>query len=288
MLFCALAFNFLKAQDELQVVTKTITKNIPYKSGDTVFVDGKKAEIIVNTWERDEVKIQVKLSSKHPLQIRAEKDMEMANVVTEKIGNSIYIKNDFGPEEQKPESNLSARYQILMPTYCPLTLKNHFGQTDIEALKSDIEVAGEFSKIRLNNVKGNVNITSYFGDIEAQYLTGDVTINSRRSNIDMSNLAGDFEIKAQYGLVKIDANQTLINLDIEAEKSDVHFTPYLGMNKEMYYNLLAEYGKISVPKDLKFDFLENSSKSQKAIYGTYKDGYAINITTSFGKIIIGQ
>ena len=273
---------------ELSVVSQTMLETIPYTEGDELFIDGKKAEIIINTWDRNEIKVQLKITSKHPERKTAEKDLQNSEYTIEKLNNAIYVRNNPSPDGLKISSNIQARYQVVMPKDCPLNLRNNFGSADIEKLNGHIELDGEFSTIRLNNVQGDVNITSYFGDIEAQYISGQVKIDSKRSNIDMSDVSGDFDIKAKFGVVRINTNQSLINLDVEAEKSDVYFNPLTIKEKSVFYNLLSEYGSIYVPKEYNFNILENSAHSKKAILGGFENNYAINIATTFGKITIGQ
>ncbi len=276
----------IHAQEELQVVSQTILKSVDFEKNDKIFIDGKKAEIIVSTWDKEEVKVLLKIKSKHPVKSIAEADLKKAVHVIEKIEDKIYIKNDLNAELTKPESAITARYQILIPTYASLTLKNNFGKTNVEEIVGNLNIEGEYSQIRLNNVKGDVNITSYFGDIEAQYISGQVSIDSKRSNIEMSELSGAFDIKAKYAVIKVNANQQLIDLNIDAERSDVIYNPILG--SKIYYNLLAEYGKISVPKEIDFNFLENSAATKKAISGSNQNMSSIKINTTFGDIKIGQ
>ncbi|MBK9012651.1 MAG: hypothetical protein IPM82_00365 [Saprospiraceae bacterium] len=55
----------LQGQTTLQVVTKVMENTFPYKNGTEVNIEGEKAEIKVETWNRSEVKVLVELIAKH-------------------------------------------------------------------------------------------------------------------------------------------------------------------------------------------------------------------------------
>ncbi len=275
----------LMGQKKLQVASKTINRNIVYKEGDRLNIDAHKAKIFVDTWEKDEVRIRLRITSKHPEKQTASRDLEKMQIEIEKESGEIYIKNFLDTEKAK--SSLHAVYQVTVPVYCPLNLKNDYGNANIDKLHSNLDVEGEFCPVQLSNVKGEVNITSYYGDIEAKYISGSVNIDSRRSNIDMAHLTGVYNIQATYAIVKINAHPSLVSLDINADKSDVYFdTPKLDA---FTFSLLAEHGAIKVPKELEFALKKNKDYLKQAVLNKgMANGASINISTTFGKIHIGD
>jgi hypothetical protein len=278
----------LAAQTSMQVVTKTIEKTLPYKNGNEVNIEGEKAEIQVETWSKNEVKVLVELIAKHPNRKTAEADLNRMVYSSEQHGNNIYFRNYISTDKngKKPESDLKAIYTITLPADCPMYLKNSYGLAHVSNLSRALKIHSEFSKIDLENLRGQIGITTRFGDIEGRQIDGNVTINSRRSDIELHDIKGTWNINAQYGILKFFTNPSpeLLSLNIDAEKSDVYF---FDPKPSFYgYTLTAHYGTISVPQDLKFNYLENTSQLKKAIFSSKIGSSNISIKISFGDIVI--
>ncbi|HFA47570.1 MAG TPA: hypothetical protein ENJ95_00975 [Bacteroidetes bacterium] len=274
------------SQTSLQVVTKTIEKTMPYKNGYEVNIEGEKAEIKVETWDKNEVRVLTEIIAKHPDREIAERDLDLMEYSAEQHGNDIYFRNYISKNGKKPESELKAIYTITLPADCPVYLKNNFGLTNVSNLTNSLRIHSEFSQILLENLRGNIGINSRFGDITGRKIDGNVSMTTRRSDITLHEIKGTWNITAQYGVMKFftNASPDLLSMNINAEKSDVYFfdpdPKYYG------YSLTAHYGNISVPNDLKFNYLENSNQLKKAIFSSQMGQSNINVKISFGDITI--
>ncbi|MCB0642010.1 MAG: hypothetical protein KDC44_10240, partial [Phaeodactylibacter sp.] len=49
-----------------KVITEVVEKEFKYQPGFEVNIEGQNAEIVVETWDHDEVKVIIELISKHP------------------------------------------------------------------------------------------------------------------------------------------------------------------------------------------------------------------------------
>jgi len=282
-------FGTLPAQTTLQVVKRTVEKTFAYKDGYELNIEGEKAQILVESWNRNDIRVHAELIAKHPDKQTARADLEMMVFSSDQHGDMIYFRNYVSvPAGKKaPESDLSAVYTITLPKDCPLYLKNNFGLTKVNNLTNALKIQSEYSKVLLDNLSGRINVDTYFGDIEGRNIDGQVRIDSRRSNITLYNIMGAWDINAQYGVLKLftDPMQNLASLDITAEKADVYF---FDPNPSIYgYNLTAHYGNITAPVDLKFNYIENTQEVKKAIFTSKLGGKGnIFIKISFGDIII--
>lgn len=273
-------------QTALEVVTKTIEETMPYKNGYEVNIEGEKAEIKVTTWEQNEVKVLIELIAKHPDRKVAEADLDLMSYSTEQHGNNIYYRNYVNKKIRKPQADLKAIYTITLPADCPVYMKNTFGLAQVSNLQNRLTINSEFSNIDLENLSGEIGLQTRFGDIEGRNIDGVVTVNSRRSDITLHDIRGKWNIHSQYGILKFFTNPTdeLLTMNIEAEKSDVYF--FDPVPSQSGYTLTAHYGNISVPQDLKFNFLENSNQLKKAIFQSNIGKSNISVKISFGDITI--
>ncbi len=290
-LFLSLSFvavaSFLVAQEStLQVVTKNIEKTIDYKEGYLLDIDGEKADIQIETWDKEEVKIVIELIAKHENLEVAKNDLELMGYNIEEVGKKIFIRNYISTKRNKakPQSVFKAMYVLTIPKDCPVDLRNHFGKTNIKDLNQSVDVKSEFNEIKLENIKGRIGIETRFGDVEGKKLGGQMKIESVRSDITLSQIQGPIDIKAKYGKIKIDANHSLLDLNIIAEKTDIVF---LNPAKDTYdFNLTAFYGEITTPDNMDFEYKEKSSTLNKAELNLPKREGVVSIQTSFGYISV--
>ncbi len=277
---------YASGQVALQVVTKTIEKTMPYKNGYEVNIEGEKAEIKVETWDRNEVRVLTELIAKNTDRAIAEKDLDLMEYSAEQHGTNIYFRNYISKKGEKPTSELKAIYTITLPADCPVYLKNNFGLTNVSNLTNSLRIHSEFSKVLLENLRGEIGVNSRFGDITGRNIDGNVSFTTRRSDITLHDIKGTWNINSQYGIMKFFTNPSpeLLTMNINAEKSDVYFFDpqpnYYG------YTLTAHYGNISVPTDLKFNYLENTDQLKKAIFSSQMGQSNISIKISFGDITI--
>jgi len=272
-----------QAQTVLGVVSKKVKKEFPFKKGQTVVVEGERAEIKVETWKKNFISVELTLIAKHPQKGTAEKELKSFNFSFNERGDNLVLRN-FYASNSKSESELSAIYTVIVPTECPVKMSNYFGKTEVQDLSNSFEIDSKFGPIAMTNLSGIIDVSSRFGDIFGEFLSGNVKIESHRSNITLKHLEGTYDINSKYGIIKIFADNKIIDLNIEAEKSDVYlFNPD---PSEFGYDLLAHFGDITVPEDLKINFVEKNDNMSHAVRapGTQYPGVFVKIT--FGDIIV--
>lgn len=278
----------LSAQEgKLHVITKRLEKVFAYRPGYEVNIEGEKAEVTIETWDKKEIAVRMELIARHPDQAVAEADLEKMKFLAERVRNKVYLRNYIATAEgeAKPRSNLEARYTITLPADCPVYLKNYFGVSNVSNLSNRFRFFGEFSKVGMENVQGSVDLRSRFGDIIGRSLGGEVSIDARRSDITLENIQGRFNIEARYGIIRILSSTGLLDLDIRAEKSDVFlFDPKLA---DFGFLLTAQEGQINYPGDLRLNFLANTESLKKVEVKPKQEYYpSITISVTFGDIYL--
>ena len=282
-LFILLLSHTSFAQNNLKVVTKTVEKAFDYQEGQTLLLEGEKAEIKLETWSENKVYVQLELVAKHPERRQAENDLESFDFVFDVRGDKILLRN-FYVGESRSESELSAVYTVKVPTECPVQMSNYFGKTDVQDLTNSLELDSKFGPVNMSNISGEVDVSSRFGDIFGMLLKGQIKIESHRSNVTLKQLEGKFDINSKYGVIKIFADDKLIDLNVEGEKSDLYlFNPD---PSEFGYDLLAHFGDITVPDDLKINFVEKSKNMSHAVRKQGEQFPGVFVKITYGDIIV--
>ncbi|MEM8584460.1 MAG: DUF4097 family beta strand repeat-containing protein [Bacteroidota bacterium] len=270
---------------DLQVVTKTIEDTYAYHPGVDVAVEGEKAEIFVETWDRDEINVRLEMVAKHPQIETAREEIENLIFITSREGDRIYLRNKRVDPSKRPESELYVYYYITLPEECPVYLKSHFGAANISNLRNRLRIFGEYTQININNVEGMMDINTRFGDILGERLDGNVFITARRSDVELYDIGGNFTINSQYGELRVSPNSQLADLQINADRSDVYLIDPEG--RPLSYNLSSTYGEMVLPDEVPVTELESNDGVQRVRIESGREIHGeIKVSVSFGSLVI--
>lgn len=272
---------FLMAQSSLQVVTKVIEKNVPFKFNQTLKINGIKSKIEIAGWDKEEIKIKLSLVSKNIDKAVAEKDLAHIKYSVNNVSGGYALSNSY--ETTKINSTLSITYELMVPNKCLLDLKNSYGNVIIKDISGKLTLDAEYGNVNLTSINGIIIINSYFNDIIAENInSGNFKSISNHSTLNFSKISGVFDIETTYGDLLINSVMDLKNLNVKSSKSDVNISFHA---LEKYnFNLSAYYGEIILPNDNKFHLTENTEAQKKYILSSPKISNLITISNVYGNI----
>ena len=186
---------------------KEVEKTFQLDKNGKVRVDTYKGEIVIETWDKDEVHVYAKIepdgdggffSTKPKRQIesvRVEFDASPGSVEIE----SVYRNNDswFG-------SNTRAlvNYKIKMPKSARLEIKDYKSQTDISGLQATIKLYTYKGEVRVVNLNGSIDLETYKGEVDVRFsnITGNSRFDTYKGEIKITlpENAG-FSINGEFG-----------------------------------------------------------------------------------------
>ncbi len=279
------AASILKGQQTVHVVTKRIEKTFNYKAGYELNIEGEKAQVEMDSWAKNEIRVVMELVARHPEKATAEEDLEAMKYLADRIRNKIYLRNYVSVKEgdPKPAAELSATYHITLPENCPVYLKNFFGVSNISNLSGGLRLQSEFSRVGLQNISGEMNLRTRFGDLFAEQLDGDVSLYSRRSDVTLRDIQGVYRIQAAYGTLNLFINPGLAELDIRGEKTDIFLH---GPDLDQFrYDLTALEGDILFPRNVPLQYVETTAASKQMSFTPDREYYAnVTIRITLGSI----
>lgn len=282
--FISVVFSAVHAQTKIQVVTKTIEKEIDYREGMRLNISAQKADVRVMGWNRPVLSFKLRLVAKHPDRRIAEKEL-IFMLYTLKTGSEVKVDNRFKIPQSygEVESNLKAYYEVFVPFRCPVVITNTFGETFVGQLQASLNVASEFGKITLENLAGLLEIESHYADVEANKLN--VTLNGRleNANVNLMDVGGNGQLQSKYGKLRVVPNNDLNQLRINAARTEIVIEPR--SMDDFAFDVETAFSKIIVPnshqaqlkKLLNKHVFDNQAKSR---HGT------IMIRNSYSPIVI--
>ncbi len=254
-----LTYNFIFGQTPLQLITKTVEKQFNYKDGYELNIEGEKADVQVESWDKNVIDISIVFSSQHYDKSIAKRDLEYIQYQADKVQNKIYLRNYLKIPSGKPkaEATLKAKYLIKVPSDCPVYLKSKFGMVRIKDLANEVKLNSQFTNIGLENIQGLIDITSRFGDLDGKFIDGTMFVDARRTDITLRELKGKFDVRTYYGTLNIFAEPNVADLKLTANNTKIHLVS--NDPSRFAYNIEAKDSDLNLPDQMNFNTLEASN-----------------------------
>lgn len=193
------------AQTKIQVVKRTISKEISLAKVETVRINGEKANIIIQPTKESSVKVLISLIAKNPKRELAEADVKHCSYSINEDFNRLNIANGFtsGDNFEDISSNLSARIELWLPNNISVEINNIYGSVRISNVNGNYNIVNNFGETDLNNISGKLKLLSNYGDINGVKLKSECSIEAKKSEIEIDGIESVCTIKNQYGKVNI-------------------------------------------------------------------------------------
>ena len=276
----------VSAQDKVQVVVKTITRELTLKDNEKLIVEAKKSKILLKGWDKSVVHIELKLIAKHPRKEIAlkEVDYNKYSIIHEESGYR--IQNYFRSLDNytSVKSNLSAEYTIYIPAQLKMEIDNSYGSISIENARGEVSLTGKFCPVNVSDFRGKMSITTNYGDLQVSKIFGELTLNSKKSNSIIFQSQGTCFITTEYGETLLFPESVLDEIIITGNKSAVKI--FIKDFSQYSYNLSTIHAEIQLPTQ---SLLESIKKRGDMVYFKKIDTGKpqMTVTTTFNSINIG-
>lgn len=259
---CILSDGIVSAQTKIQVITKSIAKKVSYTPEKSLKINGEKATINIQSWDNDYISVNISLTAKHPSKKTAEDDLKFIDYKVIESRNSIELSNFFTQEAgfKEIQSNLTAKFDIIVPRSCALTITNLYGSISLRNIKNNVNIELNFAQLSMNKVEGNIAIKSYYGDIEADNINSVLKIQSEMADMNFRNLSGTCEMVTVYGNINIVPNERLSSLNINSSRTSIQLL--ITRFDSFSFLIDTQYADIIVPKLLDKHLVKNMFRSQ--------------------------
>jgi len=231
--------------------TKNYTKTYSIDGNDKIAIDNRYGKVVINTWNRNEVKVDVEIKSYADDDQTAQRMIDAITISDSKDGNGVAFRTNFGRGDDKSIWDLfsmrndhhksEVNYTVYMPSGNPLDLRNRYGAVTLPSLSGKVSIDNSYGSItaqKLTNPGNEFNFRYYEVDIDelggaAMNLSygslklgtvGKLEANVRYAPIDIGRLnsSGSFNIRYGGGIKINGISKGLKNLDINSSYSSVN------------------------------------------------------------------
>ena len=173
-------------------LVKNYSKTYSVDANDVLSIENKYGNVTVNTWNRNEIKVDVQIKVSADNDDATKKLLDNVNISDSKNGSSISFRTIIGEMKSSWYSvfqggsnrKMEINYTVYMPAKNDLVINNHYGS------------------ISLPDLDGKVTIDCAYGGIKAKSLSDESTIRLKYGNANMESL-GDCTMQLSYGELNV-------------------------------------------------------------------------------------
>lgn len=174
-------------------VVKNYSKVYPANGGDALVIDNRYGDIVVNTWDKDQFKVDVQITVDADNESDAQKALDNVNISDAKNGSTVAFRTDIGSASGSWLSWLTGdhkghKLKILYTVYMPA--------------KNDLVISNSYGAVQLPDLNGKVTVKCAYGALKARSLNNESTIRASYSSVDLGALDATW-IDISYGSLTV-------------------------------------------------------------------------------------
>lgn len=286
-----------------QEVTKDFHKEYTADANSVLNISNRYGQVIIDTWEQNQIVIDVKVTVEMPNRERAEKLLEYINVEFSEEGNNVSAKtvidDKFNFSGWGSNRRFRIDYNVRMPLKASLTLANRYGNSEIDELQGRADMNIKYGNLNVGKLtrmdqKPLNKLSLSYGDViidEAGWLdlymryVGKAEIDKCKAMLldakysklninETSSVVGNFE----YNSLKI---ENVNNLVLENHYAEIKVG---SLQKKLEYD--GSYGSFTVESiPANFESLKIDSRYQGIKLGINNEAnYNLDARVSYGGI----
>lgn len=250
---------------------RKVSKSFNLDKDDKVVIDNQYGEIVLKTWNKNEVKVDVDINVYSNSESDAQKLIDGVSIDGNKSGNEVVFRTsianrngNFGSVIRngivKKRREMKINYVIYMPANNAVQLTQKYGNINIESFNGPTAIRIQYGSLKadaLNNSNNYINVE--YGKTEVGAINGAVIKHNYGSGVNIGE-ANTLDIDASYvginiGTIKksikisqeygsgINITNVFENLTIDAQYAKINLGTVKGVSK-----IRSDYGNINATR----------------------------------------
>lgn len=192
--------------------SREIRKTEPLKSDGRLFLDTYKGSVSVTCWDKPTVEIVATIEA-DDMSRYAERKVEETEVRIETTGSTLRVKSDYKHVRNRGGSFWDllqgdsgslpyVHYRITMPQTARLEIKDYKSEMEISGLRSDLRLETYKGSAEVRDLQGSLHLDTYKGEVEVEFvdLRGRSSVETYKGTIDLRVPRNQgFEVDAELG-----------------------------------------------------------------------------------------
>jgi hypothetical protein len=217
-----------KADDEK---SKKISRNIKVQSNDKLIIENRYGKVHINTWDKNEVSVNIDIIARASTDSRAAEILNMINIDIDEDRSDNVISfitrlDKAGNKSWGNNSKYEINYTVSMPRQNPLQAKNMYGDLYVGDLNGNADVSLSYGSMKLGKLSGESKVKLAYGSGSnsiAQLKKGSLNVSYSKLSLEETdvldlnnsysdvniNKAGTINLSSRYGSVDINSITSL-------------------------------------------------------------------------------
>jgi hypothetical protein len=274
---------------------RTISKSYNVGPDDRLSIENSFGNVIITTWDKDEIQVEVEIGVNAPSEEKAQKMMDLISVKDNQGGHDISFKTDIGHMSGKDNWNKNedtrkfyVDYKVIMPSKNPLRIENSFGKINIPNFEGSASLTSKFGELTTGKLPNATLVHVEFGKADIGRLNNAEVILKFNGNSQVAGISGNSKVDVQFcSHVDITVDNALTALSLFQSYSSINLK--VPDNLSAQFNVYTNFG--SFHNKTEFNIAENREdessgpKFDKTYAGKAGSGAAkIKIKSSFGSV----
>ena len=275
------------------VKKKSVNKSYNVSSSDKLNIKNSFGSVKVNTWSRNEIKVDVEIEVTANTEALAQKMIDRISVTDEKEGREISFETKMKDinNSKGDKSSMEINYTISMPDNNALKIHNDFGATTVPDFKGEVDLTSKFGSLTTGNLANIRSINVEFGKANLANITGAPVV-IKFSKVNIARMSGAVKLNLEFcNSVRLAIDNNLNSLDLKSSYSTVNLKPVGDVS--VSYNISTSFGSFKNTSNVKFSSDEDEDGRGPKFDYEYngKSGSGaipVKVKSSFGKVIVGE
>jgi hypothetical protein len=273
------------ASGEIKEKTKPYTKSYTIGANDKIQIENIFGKVVVNTWAKNEVKVDVEIKADGDNDAEAQKILDKVTIKDSKEGENVSFRTDierndddnnwgsWSDSSRSHTKRVVVNYTVYMPAKNALSIANKFGDVTVPDMSGKVTLDLKFTNLTAQQLSNPLNdVTVKFGDANI------ASLNSEEFNIAYGNakIGTADKLKAKVSFAGLDVDKLTSSGDVTLKYTRGGTGFKVGeLDKNLKsLNIDASFSKVLLnPKD-NFDF-DISTK----MGGFNYDDASVNVTS---------
>lgn len=272
---------------------KVYTKSYDLSGNDKVSLSNQFGALKINTWAKNEVKVEVTITAEAKSDERAQDILDGITITDGKNSDGVYFKTKTRSNNsvQKGEkTRFQVDYEVYMPARNPLAASNEFGSITMGDHSGEASITNKFGSARIGKLSNAKKVWVEFGSLVLESMNnGNLTV--KFSSAEVKKTSGEINADIEHSSAKLGLDNDVKKLTVKNS-----FSPLLldvPSNFSATYDIRTSFAKFknktgfTINKEdegedrgPKFDF-DYSGKSGNG-------ETSVKVKTSFGDVTIGH
>ncbi|WP_231460606.1 hypothetical protein [Pedobacter sp. Leaf132] len=260
--------------------SKSFSKSFSVDNGDKVNLNNQYGAMVIKTWDKREVKVDVDIRAYSTSESDAQKLIDEVSIDASKSGDLISFKTNVGDRSGRYGRNVKngvttwrrevkVNYTVYMPSVNALTVSQQYGNVDMGDFSGPTSLKVQYGNLTAGNLSNNNNyINVQYGKatiedlntaiVKHQYGSGlsigavnTIDLDAQYVGVNINSIRKSADLKIQYGS-GLTVGNIAGNLMLNAEYAKVNINNVKGNTviKQAYGSLtMASVGKLSLKSE---------------------------------------